>query len=78
MAEQWWLQGRTEYVDVLDSTAPEIDVRRKQSALVAYNPTEFTGVRLQYDHLEDNVDHPENRISLQLNLTIGAHPAHAY
>lgn len=78
--ERWWLQGRAEYLEIQDSTTPNtLDSRVKQSALLAFVPTEFTGVRLQYDHLEDKTGlDPENKISLQLNISIGAHPAHGY
>ena len=78
--ERWWLQGRAEYMEVRDSTTPNtLDSRTKQSALLAFVPTEFTGIRAQYDHLEDRTGKdPENKISLQLNISIGAHPAHAY
>jgi hypothetical protein len=82
-AQRWWLQGRDEYVEVLDPTAATADVRRKQSLLLAFLPTEFSGLRLQYDRVDDvaaisGYDKPESKIMLQLNLSIGAHPAHAY
>jgi hypothetical protein len=81
--ERWWLQARGEYADVIDSASPANDVRRKESLLLGYLPTEFSGYRLQYDHLEDNgavsgFSKPEDKVSLQVNITIGAHPAHSY
>jgi hypothetical protein len=78
-AERWWAQGRAEYIDILDSTNPVLDSKTKQSALLAFAPTEFSVFRFQYDHLEDRTGlNPENKVSLQVNLSIGAHPAHAY
>lgn len=77
-AQRWWVQARTEYVDSQDRLTDTHEIQRKNSALVAFLPTEFSGFRLQYDHLVDNAETPENRIMLQMNITIGAHPAHSY
>lgn len=77
-AQRWWLQARTEYVDSLDEATSIRNIQRKNSALVAFLPTEFTSLRLQYDHLDESVDKPENRVLLQLNISMGAHPAHSY
>lgn len=77
-AQRWWLQARTEYVDSVDETTGVRNVQRKNSALVAFLPTEFTSLRLQYDHLDEMVEKPENRVLLQLNISMGAHPAHSY
>lgn len=78
-AERWWAQGRAEYMEILDSTNPVLDSKTKQSVLFAFVPTEFSAFRLQFDHLEDRTGKdPENKISLQVNISIGAHPAHAY
>src|SRR5262249_40536311 len=76
-AERWWVQARTEYVETYASAVATTDIQRKHSALIAFVPTEFSGWRLQYDHLTDGRDTPEQKVSLQLNITIGAHPAHA-
>ncbi len=77
-AERWWIQGRTEYED--QKTAAIYNaVKKKNSALIGFLPTEFSGFRLQYDHLEDStLDKPDNRVIFQVNLSIGAHPAHTY
>jgi hypothetical protein len=56
------------------------------SAMVEYNPTEFSRIRLQYNYdrsrysLEQYVYAPEtvHELSLQVNLAIGAHGAHAF
>ncbi len=81
-AERWWAQVRSEYLRVLDTDkiAPlQIQpYQRKYSALLGFFPSEFSGFRLQYDNLNDGQDTNEQRISLQGNFTIGAHPAHAY
>jgi hypothetical protein len=73
-AEEWWAQVRYDYVN------PQGDIpsQTKESYLIAYNLSEFSGFRLQYDHLEDGTTPPEDKISVQMNITIGAHPAHSY
>jgi len=70
-SRRWWIEARGEY---LDSGAGQ----RKQSALVAFDASEFSEVRVQYDHLNDSQAKDEHRALLQFNYTIGAHPAHAY
>ncbi|MGE0764246.1 MAG: hypothetical protein AB7N80_13270 [Bdellovibrionales bacterium] len=77
---RWWLQARGEYLQIKDDslTTAKRDFSRKQSALVAFVPTEFSSLRLQYDHLSDNQTQNEHKITLQMNFSIGAHPAHLY
>ncbi|EQC42947.1 hypothetical protein M899_0846 [Bacteriovorax sp. BSW11_IV] len=48
------------------------------SALVAYVPSEFSSIRLQFDRIDDNSEEKENKLTLQFNISIGAHPAHNY
>ncbi len=76
-AERWWIQGRAEFLGVPHSEA--IAFQNKKSALLGFFPSEFSGLRLQYDHLvtqgKDKADHA---IAFQYNISIGAHPAHAY
>ena len=69
---RWWVEARGEVLD--DSSVQQ----RKQSALVAFDASEFSEVRAEYDHLSDASSKDEQRFMLQLNYTIGAHPAHAY
>ncbi|MBS1961599.1 MAG: hypothetical protein JST04_05255 [Bdellovibrionales bacterium] len=76
-AERWWIQARAE---ILGAPHNEVEpVHTKQSGLLGFFPSEFSGFRLQYDH---EVDHarpkPDHAVTLQYNVTIGAHPAHAY
>jgi hypothetical protein len=75
-AQRWWVQARTEYFCDPNSLAGQTTLR--QSALLAFNPSEFSGYRAEYDRTSldgGNIDH---RVSAQINITIGAHPAHAY
>ncbi|MCB0343160.1 MAG: hypothetical protein H6626_02695 [Pseudobdellovibrionaceae bacterium] len=76
MAERWWVQYRYDHLGIVDSTGAEPTYRH--TALLGFVPTEFQAVRLQYESLDDNQAEKENRLSLQLNISIGAHPAHAY
>ncbi len=81
-ASRWWVQVRSEYLEVKDSslTAPLaiLPFQRKYTALLAFLPSEFSGMRLQYSHLEDGKETPEEKVLLQLNFLIGSHPAHSY
>ena len=75
-AERWWVQARAEY-EGLPPKATGLTAKRKQSALLGFFPSEFSGFRVQYDHLlADQGD--GHAVELQWNFSIGAHPAHAY
>jgi hypothetical protein len=75
-AQRWWAQARVEWLGV---PRPEGgDTTARQSALLAFLPSEFSGFRLQYDRLDDEQPDDEHRVTLQWNISIGAHPAHAY
>jgi len=76
MAQRWYAQAQYEFLG-LGKDEQKKDVN-SYTALLAFIPTEFSSVRAQYDSIHDGADKPENRISLQLNISIGAHPAHVY
>jgi hypothetical protein len=50
------------------------------SVNVAWTPSEFSFVRLEYSHARsDSGIHPtDDRLLVQMSYTIGYHPAHAY
>lgn len=75
-ADRWYSQLRYEFLG-LEKTDGIEDVK-SYTALVAYAPTEFSAVRLQYDIINDAEEEDEKRLSLQFNISIGAHPAHQY
>lgn len=80
-AQRWWAQARTEYLEVKDDAATPLAIdpfQRKHSALIGFLPSEFSGFRLQYSHMQDAKTNPEQMLMLQANFAIGAHPAHAY
>lgn len=75
VAERWWVQVRNEEV----ADEPSDLKAKKNTALVAFNPSEFSGFRLQVDRLDEGGEaNPIDTVQLQTNFTIGAHPAHAY
>jgi hypothetical protein len=74
--ERWWIQAR---YDLLGLPAPQgIEPTHKQSVLLGFFPSEFSGFRLQYDHLTQNHSPTDHSALLQWIISIGAHPAHAY
>lgn len=89
-SQRWWAGIRGEraldaFTDVLaDPDTGDLiagDVSRG-SVNVAWTPSEFSYVRLEYSyaHAEDGTgfERDDRRLMLQMNYTIGYHPAHAY
>lgn len=75
-AKQWWAQLRTEFVDFIETG---VDQTKKHSALIGFIPSEFSAIRLQYDNIDvTGSSEKENRFTIQLNTSIGSHPAHTY
>jgi hypothetical protein len=76
-SQRWWAQARYEYVGAPQESG--FAAQTKQSALLGFFPSEFSGLRLQYDHLRvAGAERDEHTIAFQYNISIGAHPAHAY
>lgn len=72
LARRWWLQGRFDRVGL-----PGDEEDWRASALVGFVPSEFSAVRLQLDrHSEEG--ETSYSMMLQLNVTLGSHPAHRY
>ena len=73
VAPRWWIQGRYDLFGV-----PEEDEKEQRiSGLLAFVPSEFSAVRLQYSFLDEEGE-SVNQVMAQLNFTIGSHPAHRY
>lgn len=72
--ERWWVQGRYDYYGLHRSMG--INEKQRYSALVGYVASEFSALRLQYSFLNDLQD--EHQLILQLNFSLGSHPAHLY
>ncbi|QPJ66221.1 MAG: hypothetical protein G3M78_12785 [Candidatus Nitrohelix vancouverensis] len=73
-AKQWWIQGRYDHYEVKEDLAENKD---RWSALLAFAPSEFSALRLQYNLLNQATE-DEHQVFLQLNYTFGSHPAHNY
>ncbi len=87
---RWWLQCRYDWYNqskelnrffplpdmASDYTDNDLSSSRFSFAL-GYVPTEFSAFRLQYNYIEVNGE-TESQIIVQLNVTIGSHPAHKY
>lgn len=73
---RWWVQGRYDYFGLHNSD--DAEDKDRWSALLAFVPSEFSAVRLQYNYINPEAGESEHQIFLQLNYTIGAHPAHKY
>ena len=87
LSQVWWAGIRGERA--LDSStdfmadaagAPVSGAVSRGTANLAWVPSEFSFVRLEYSHAkaEAGVHPTDDRILLQLSYTIGFHPAHAY
>ena len=76
-AERWWVQARGETSGLTHS--PGLTRTNKQSALLGFFPSEFSGIRFQYDRLKAQGAATTNQVfTVQYNVSIGAHPAHNY
>ncbi len=77
-AERWWIQGRYEHTGFSKSSPATLN-QDKVSGLLGFFPSEFSGLRVQYDYLTtEGKSDADHAIALQYNISIGAHPAHAY
>jgi len=73
LASKWYAQAQYEHLDLEDSQNVNA-----YTGLLAFIPTEFSSVRVQFDSIHEKDAKAQKRISLQLNTSIGAHPAHVY
>ena len=87
LSQVWWAgvrgeQARRSFTDfVVDDAGDPVAAKiNRGSANIAWMPSEFSFVRLEYSHAKADAGiHPtDDRIMLQLSYTIGYHPAHAY
>ena len=74
--QRWYAQYRYDYLDLDDLSASE--GQQRHTALLAFIPSEFSAFRMQYENIADANDEDEKRLSLQMIISIGAHPAHTY
>lgn len=88
-SQVWWLgvrgeQARKSFTDFLvdDTGAPIPGKVNRVSANIAWMPSEFSFVRLEYSHAQadggNGIKPNDDRLMIQMSYTIGYHPAHAY
>ncbi len=87
LSQVWWVgirgeQARRSFADfVVDTAGARVPATITRGSInLAWAPSEFSFVRLEYSHARaDGGIHPaDDRILLQMSYTIGYHPAHAY
>jgi len=87
LSQVWWMgirgeQARDSYTDfVVDDTGALVAARvNRVSANVAWAPSEFSFLRLEYSHAnaDSGIHASDDRLMVQASYTIGYHPAHAY
>ena len=87
LSQIWWIgvrgdQARDSFADfVVDEAGSPIPSKvTRGSVNLAWTPSEFSFLRLEYSHAKSDAGiHPtDDRLMLQLSYTIGYHPAHAY
>ena len=87
LSQVWWVgirgeQARDSFTDfLLDGTGTPIPGKVSRGSLdLAWAPSEFSFMRLEYSHAKADAGvHPtDDRLAIQMSYTIGHHPAHAY
>lgn len=48
------------------------------TAMLTFNPTEFSRIRLQYDYTDPDFDNDQHALFLQFQYSLGAHGAHPF
>jgi hypothetical protein len=76
-AQRWWIQARGA---ILGLPAGDDPRTLRGEALVAFIPSEFSAIRLQYaiEHEEESNADPIHELFAQVVFSVGPHPAHAY
>ena len=73
VAQRFWVEGR---FDAMGYPRGDGGQRlHRVSGLLAFVPSEFSAIRLQYSWLKEEAAHA---LMVQLSVGIGAHPAHGY
>jgi hypothetical protein len=87
LSQVWWMgvrgeQARNGFTDFLvdDTGAPIAGKVNRVSANIAWVPSEFSFIRLEYSHAQADggINRTDDRLAVQMSYTIGYHPAHAY
>ena len=87
LSQIWWMgirgeQARNSFTDFLiDDAGAQIPGKvNRVSANIAWVPSEFSFIRLEYSHAkaDGGIHRSDDRLAIQMSYTIGYHPAHAY
>jgi Putative beta-barrel porin-2, OmpL-like. bbp2 len=89
LSQIWWVGVRGEQASdsftdfLIDDVGDPIPGKvTRGSVNIAWTPSEFSFVRLEYSHAEadggNGLKPNDDRIMIQMSYTIGYHPAHAY
>ena len=87
LSQVWWMgvrgeQARNSFTDFLIDGAgnPILGKVNRVSANIAWVPSEFSFVRLEYSHAkaDGGINPTDDRLAVQMSYTIGYHPAHSY
>jgi hypothetical protein len=82
MDRRWRSAVRVDWLNVPDSPQIELQTPLDFSAMVEFNPTEFSRIRLFYQLNRHQVWQDErftaHQVGVSLNVAIGAHGAHAF
>jgi len=87
LSQVWWAgvrgeEARRSTADfVVDAAGAPVNATITRGSVdVAWTPSEFSFIRLEYSHAHaDAGAHPsDDRLAVQMSYTIGFHPAHAY
>ena len=87
LSQVWWMgvrgeQARKSFTDFLvdETGAPIAGKVTRMSANIAWVPSEFSFIRLEYSHAtaDGGIHRSDDRLMVQMSYTIGFHPAHAY
>lgn len=75
--QRWWVQARGA---VLGIPTDDDDLVVRGESLVAFIPSEFSALRLQYAYETAETEHedPVHEVFVQAIFSIGSHPSHAY
>ena len=81
-ARRWWVQGRYDFFtiprDAVGGGGEVAQDKNRYAVLLAFAPSGFSALRLQYNFLDQSIFENEHQVLLQLNFTFGSHPAHKY
>ncbi len=76
LSRRFFIQTRYEVTSLTGFNNPK--KIKSKDLLLAFVPSEFSSIRLQYAVSENGTNQDDKKILLQLNISIGAHPAHKY